>query len=90
MSDERSKISLRSGGKRKGRPTISAPRQISNPILQDGANSRAPASRPAPEETPRSRPRPPPQSSGKVSYSQPPIAEAVADQQSCKRRPQTW
>ncbi|GKT79958.1 exocyst complex component EXO84 [Colletotrichum tofieldiae] len=33
---ERSKISLRSG-KRKGRPQISAPRQISEPILQDGS-----------------------------------------------------
>ncbi|KAK8011246.1 hypothetical protein PG990_010211 [Apiospora arundinis] len=30
------KISLRSGGKRKGRPTISAPRQISGPIPNDG------------------------------------------------------
>ncbi|KAK0643675.1 Cullin repeat-like-containing domain protein [Cercophora newfieldiana] len=66
MSDERSKVSLRSGGKRKGRPTISAPRQISNPIPQDGGNMRGPSSRPAPEETPRARPRPPP-NSGKTS-----------------------
>lgn len=68
MSDERSKISLRSGGKRKGRPAISAPRQISNPIPQDGANMRGPGGRPAPpDETSRPRPRPPPQSSGKTS-----------------------
>ncbi|KAK0629684.1 Cullin repeat-like-containing domain protein [Bombardia bombarda] len=71
MSEERSKISLRSGGKRKGRPTISAPRQISSPIpqAQDDAPARAPApmGRPIPEETPRPRPRPPPQSSGKTS-----------------------
>ncbi|KAK5998423.1 Exocyst complex component EXO84 [Cladobotryum mycophilum] len=36
MSEERSKIlSLRSGPKRKARPVISAPRQISSPIPQD-------------------------------------------------------
>ncbi|KAK3352951.1 serine/threonine-protein phosphatase pp2a catalytic subunit [Lasiosphaeria hispida] len=67
MSDDRSKISLRSGGKRKGRPTISAPRQISGPISQDDQSSRGPAARPAPDETPRPRPRPPPQSNGKTS-----------------------
>ncbi|KAK1750974.1 hypothetical protein QBC47DRAFT_425901 [Echria macrotheca] len=68
MSEERSKISLRSGGKRKGRPTISAPRQISGPIPQDDAGVRGPASRPAPADgAPRSRPRPPPQSSAKTS-----------------------
>ncbi|TDZ38929.1 Exocyst complex component exo84 [Colletotrichum spinosum] len=43
---ERSKISLRSG-KRKGRLQISAPRQISEPILQDGSGPvRPPGSRP--------------------------------------------
>ncbi|KAK3688363.1 Cullin repeat-like-containing domain protein [Podospora appendiculata] len=67
MSEERSKISLRSGGKRKGRPTISAPRQISSPIPQDDAPPRAPAGRPMADETPRQQPRPPPQSSGKTS-----------------------
>ncbi|KOS18380.1 Exocyst complex component EXO84 [Escovopsis weberi] len=36
MSEERSKIlSLRSGPKRKARPVISAPRQISAPVIQD-------------------------------------------------------
>ena len=70
MSEERSKISLRSGGKRKGRPQISAPRQISEPILKDGSSARvpAPAGRPGPSEPPRSRPRPPPQSSGAVGF----------------------
>ncbi|KAK0746570.1 Cullin repeat-like-containing domain protein [Schizothecium vesticola] len=69
MSEERSKTSLRSGGKRKGRPQISAPRQISEPILQDGSSARgpAPAGRPGPAEPPRSRPRPPLQSSGATS-----------------------
>lgn len=39
MSEERSKItlSLRSGKRRKARPVISAPRQISAPIPQDGS-----------------------------------------------------
>ncbi|KAI1491477.1 serine/threonine-protein phosphatase pp2a catalytic subunit [Biscogniauxia mediterranea] len=36
MSEEKSKISLRSGTKRKGRPKISAPQQISGPIPIDG------------------------------------------------------
>ncbi|KAL2141868.1 hypothetical protein VTI28DRAFT_1851 [Corynascus sepedonium] len=63
MSEERSKISLRSGGKRKGRTAI----KISGPILQDGANSQAPAGRPSAEDAPRPRPRPPPQSSAKTS-----------------------
>ncbi|KAK4210740.1 hypothetical protein QBC37DRAFT_442566 [Rhypophila decipiens] len=66
MSEERSKISLRSGGKRKNRPTISAPRQISNPIPQDDPSSRGPPGRSF-DETPRLRQRPPPQSSGKTS-----------------------
>ncbi|GKT47277.1 exocyst complex component exo84 [Colletotrichum spaethianum] len=43
---ERSKISLRSG-KRKARPQISAPRQISEPILQDGSGP--PRLRPPPQ-----------------------------------------
>ncbi|CAK7564716.1 MAG: exocyst complex component exo84 [Sporothrix epigloea] len=41
MSEDRLKISLRSGPKRKGRPVISAPRQISAPIQSSGS---APAS----------------------------------------------
>src|SRR5262245_25116486 len=74
MSEERSKISLRSGPKRKGRPTISAPRQISEPI-KDGMP--LPRSGPRPSAAagpppgaaggaqPRPRPRPPP-TSGKT------------------------
>ncbi|GKT59328.1 exocyst complex component exo84 [Colletotrichum tofieldiae] len=68
---ERSKISLRSG-KRKGRPQISAPRQISEPILQDGSGPvRPPDSRPTADAGPppvQPRLRPPPQAGGgKVS-----------------------
>ncbi|CAK7273310.1 exocyst complex component exo84 [Sporothrix epigloea] len=37
MSEDRLKISLRSGPKRKGRPVISAPRQISAPIQNSGS-----------------------------------------------------
>ena len=70
MSEDRTKISLRSA-KRKARPVISAPRQISEPIPNDGV----PAPRsvggkisavPPPPGTaasaaqPRPRPRPPP------------------------------
>ncbi|KAF4472077.1 Exocyst complex component EXO84 [Fusarium albosuccineum] len=62
MSEERSKISLRSG-KRKKRPTISAPRQISSPIVQDGSSPKPP---PIPGD-PRPRPRPPPVAGGKTS-----------------------
>ncbi|KAK2008476.1 hypothetical protein LZ32DRAFT_662045 [Colletotrichum eremochloae] len=64
---ERSKISLRSG-KRKARPQISAPRQISEPILQDGSGPvRLPESRPAADAGPppvQPRLRPPPQAGG--------------------------
>ncbi|KAF6844465.1 exocyst complex component exo84 [Colletotrichum musicola] len=64
---ERSKISLRSG-KRKGRPQISAPRQISEPILQDGSGPvRPPGSRPMADAGPPGPPprlRPPPQAGG--------------------------
>ncbi|KAJ4189921.1 exocyst complex component exo84 [Fusarium falciforme] len=63
MSEERSKIySLRSG-KRKKRPTISAPRQISSPILQDGSAKPPPVN----EAAPRPRPRPPPVAGTKTS-----------------------
>ncbi|KAM5348272.1 hypothetical protein ACJ41O_008096 [Fusarium nematophilum] len=63
MSEERSKISLRSG-KRKKRPTISAPRQISSPIVQDGSSPKPP---PLGEAATRPRPRPPPVAGGKTS-----------------------
>ncbi|KAM3471650.1 hypothetical protein MY5147_005715 [Beauveria neobassiana] len=68
MSEERSKISLRSG-KRKAKPTISAPRQISSPILQDGSNTAvAPGPSGATSEPPmRPRLRPPPMAGGKTS-----------------------
>ncbi|PHH64814.1 hypothetical protein CDD81_3880 [Ophiocordyceps australis] len=62
MSEERSKISLRSGPKRKGRPTISAPKQISGPILQKGGGVGAPI-----EPVPRPRLRPAPAAGGKTS-----------------------
>ncbi|RDA90458.1 hypothetical protein CP533_3934 [Ophiocordyceps camponoti-saundersi (nom. inval.)] len=61
MSDERSKISLRSGPKRKGRPTISAPRQISSPLSQDGGGLKPG------ESAPRARLRPAPMAGGKTS-----------------------
>ncbi|KAI1819382.1 exocyst complex component EXO84 [Xylaria intraflava] len=63
MSEERSKISLRKGPKRKTRPTISAPRQISAPILNDGPTlPRATGGRPAavPSDGSPPRPRAPP------------------------------
>ncbi|KAK3294631.1 Cullin repeat-like-containing domain protein [Chaetomium fimeti] len=62
MSEERSKISLRSG-KRKGRPSI----KISGPILQQDAGTRGPPGRPAAADVPPPRPRPPPQSSATTS-----------------------
>ncbi|KAH6856406.1 Cullin repeat-like-containing domain protein [Chaetomium sp. MPI-CAGE-AT-0009] len=62
MSEERSKISLRSG-KRKGRPSI----KISGPILQQDAGTRVPPGRPAAADVPPPRPRPPPQSSATTS-----------------------
>lgn len=70
MSDERSKISLRVGPKRKGRPTISAPRQISGPASQDaGESSRGAGTVPKSitDTAPQPRARPPPQGGGKVS-----------------------
>ncbi|KAK4126611.1 hypothetical protein N657DRAFT_643395 [Parathielavia appendiculata] len=63
MSEERSKISLRSGGKRKGRPAL----KISGPILQQDVGTREPSGRPVAEDVPRPRPRPPPQRSAKTS-----------------------
>ncbi|KAJ8124107.1 hypothetical protein ONZ43_g87 [Nemania bipapillata] len=71
MSEERSKISLRKGPKRKNRPTISAPRQISAPIPTEnnptipksiGGGSVAP---PNTDDGPVPRQRPPP-SGGKT------------------------
>lgn len=70
MSEERSKItlSLRSGKRRKARPVISAPRQISAPIPQDGSTGGAAVGSgglvPLPE-APRPRPA---LVSGKVRY----------------------
>ncbi|KAI0387785.1 serine/threonine-protein phosphatase pp2a catalytic subunit [Hypomontagnella monticulosa] len=66
MSEERSKISLRSGPKRKGRPTISAPRQISDPIPNDGVQvPRSTGGRPGPN-VPLPRQRQPPATGGKT------------------------
>ncbi|KAI1342417.1 serine/threonine-protein phosphatase pp2a catalytic subunit [Xylariaceae sp. FL0016] len=64
MSEERNKISLRSGGKRKVRPKISAPQQISGPIPNDGVPvPRSTGGRAPPVGgSPAPRPRPPPQS----------------------------
>lgn len=70
MSEERSKItlSLRSGKRRKARPVISAPRQISAPIPQDGSTGGTTAGPgglvPLPE-APRPRPV---AAGGKVRY----------------------
>lgn len=66
MSEERSKISLRSGGKRKGRPTISAPRQISEPIPNNGIEVPR-GGRSIAEAAPVPRPRLAPQAGGKTS-----------------------
>ncbi|KAI1755620.1 exocyst complex component EXO84 [Xylaria castorea] len=71
MSEERSKISLRKGPKRKNRPTISAPRQISAPIpSNDGPPiPRSTGGRPAAitgDGPPPPRQRPPPSTGGKT------------------------
>ncbi|KAH6635138.1 Cullin repeat-like-containing domain protein [Chaetomium sp. MPI-SDFR-AT-0129] len=64
MSGERSNISLRSGGNRRGRPSI----KISGPILQEGgAGQRGPPGRPTAGDVAPPRPRPPPQSSTTTS-----------------------
>ncbi|KAL2127069.1 hypothetical protein VTI74DRAFT_11380 [Chaetomium olivicolor] len=63
MSEERSKISLRSGGKRKNRPNI----KISGPILQEDAGVRGPSGPSIADGAPPPRPRPPPQSGSKTS-----------------------
>ncbi|KAM0245628.1 hypothetical protein ACHAP5_005278 [Fusarium lateritium] len=66
--EDRNKISLRSG-KRKKRPTISAPRQISGPIAQDDSNRPPLPDAPIPGDQgqARPRPRPPPTAGGKTS-----------------------
>jgi hypothetical protein len=66
--EDRNKISLRSG-KRKKRPTISAPRQISGPIAQDDSNRPPLPGAPSPSDQgqARPRPRPPPMAGGKVT-----------------------
>jgi hypothetical protein len=82
MSEERSKItlSLRSGKRRKARPVISAPRQISAPILQDGSTGGTAAGPgalvPLPE-APRPRPA---LVSGKVRYHDTAAEEICLDQ----------
>ncbi|KAI1470629.1 Cullin repeat-like-containing domain protein [Daldinia caldariorum] len=64
---ERSKISLRSGPKRKGRPTISAPRQISDPIPQDGVPiPRSTGGKVGTNNVPPPRQRQPPATGGKT------------------------
>ncbi|CAF3470002.1 exocyst complex component exo84 [Fusarium graminearum] len=64
--EDRNKISLRSG-RRKKRPTISAPRQISGPIAQDDSN-RPPLPGADPSQaSAQPRPRPPPMAGGKTS-----------------------
>ncbi|KAI0852966.1 serine/threonine-protein phosphatase pp2a catalytic subunit [Daldinia vernicosa] len=67
MSEERSKISLRSGPKRKGRPTISAPRQISDPIPNDGVPvPRSTGGKVGTDNPPPPRQRQPPATGGKT------------------------
>lgn len=76
MSEERSKISLRKGPKRKTRPTISAPRQISAPIPNNDGPTipRSTGGRPvavaaaaaAAVDAPPPRQRPPPSAGGKT------------------------
>ncbi|KAL1877834.1 hypothetical protein VTK73DRAFT_8361 [Phialemonium thermophilum] len=67
ISEEKSRISLRSGGKRKARPTISAPRQITGPGIPDEGPRRSTGKDVASEATPLPRARPPPQGSGKTA-----------------------
>ncbi|CAK7220999.1 exocyst complex component exo84 [Sporothrix bragantina] len=78
MSEDRLKISLRSGPKRKGRPVISAPRQISAPIQNNGSGPSSGNSLPLPRNDgsrpgggggppPMPRPTLPVQSGGKTS-----------------------
>ncbi|KAI2635107.1 exocyst complex component EXO84 [Xylaria nigripes] len=69
MSEERSKISLRKGPKRKKRPTISAPRQISAPIPNDAPQfPKGMGGGPVPitSDEPPPRQRPPPSTGGKT------------------------
>ncbi|KAF4126805.1 exocyst complex component 8, partial [Geosmithia morbida] len=63
MSEERSRISLRSV-KRKNRPVIGPPRQISGPIPQDGGAANMPAMAPPIPQNPAARPRPRQQTGG--------------------------
>jgi exocyst complex component 8 len=66
MSDERKGISLRSGGKRKGRPTISAPKQISGPVPNDGVDVPRSSGGKAAPGAQQPRARPPPSRGGKT------------------------
>ncbi|KAF7947782.1 hypothetical protein EAE96_008861 [Botrytis aclada] len=56
MSDERKGVSLRT--KRKGRPAISAPKQISGPIPQTGGDASRSAGQPSFNAPPTQRPQP--------------------------------
>ncbi|KAH6659547.1 Cullin repeat-like-containing domain protein [Truncatella angustata] len=60
MSEDRKGISLRSGGKRKGRPTISAPKQISGPIPNNGVDVPRSSGGKAPPGAQQPMARPPP------------------------------
>jgi hypothetical protein len=90
MSDDRNKISLRKGPKRNGtgRPTISAPRQISNPIAQDEAPPRPVGLGKAVSGGPAPRPRPLPQNSVKVSCGWDRVCCSGKHTNNCRRR--TW
>ncbi|KAH9904131.1 Cullin repeat-like-containing domain protein [Xylariomycetidae sp. FL2044] len=68
MSEDRNKISLRSGPKRKGRPKISAPQKISGPIPNDDRDRSVSRStgRSIAADGPPPRQRPPPSTGGKT------------------------
>ncbi|KAK6064883.1 Exocyst complex component EXO84 [Seiridium cupressi] len=66
MSEDRKGISLRSGGKRKGRPTISAPKQISGPVPNDGVEVPRSTGGKMPSGGQQPRARPPPSRGGRT------------------------
>lgn len=71
MSEEKSKISLRSGKRKTARPKISAPQQISGPIPQDAPAALRPgAGRSIADQASIPRPRPPTAGGSKVSAQQ--------------------
>lgn len=68
MSEEKSKISLRSGKRKTARPKISAPQQISGPIPQDAPAALRPgAGRSIADQASIPRPRPPTAGGSKTS-----------------------